>query len=211
MLNLLGVLSDRTLCKDRIPFKKRYLHAHGDWHVLLGTCWSSAVTFMYVTNFRSATRDIGPVSWSELYHFCRVIYFHSRRPSSHHFHSTNHCLLIRTHKTRTQRLTLHTMNVWSVRTRLAMMPSSLIYARCLGFLIIEAPDDAARDYISHEIMRCEGNGDQMDALAQFYITHLFRLSLLIILITALRLKTRVSSSRQQLIPLQLITALRNGQ
>jgi len=63
----------------------------------------------------------------------------------------------------------------------------LIYARCLGFLIIEAPDDVARDYISHEIMRCEGNGDQMNALAQFYITHLFRLcgSLLIILITAL--------------------------
>lgn len=59
----------------------------------------------------------------------------------------------------------------------------LIYARCLGFLIIEAPDDAARDYISHEIMRCEGNSDRMNALAQFYITHLFRLcgSLLIIL------------------------------
>jgi len=50
-----------------------------------------------------------------------------------------------------------------------------MYARCLGFLIIEAPDDDARDYISHEIMQCEGNGDRMNELAQLYINHLFRL------------------------------------
>jgi hypothetical protein len=30
-----------------------------------------------------------------------------------------------------------------------------MYARCLGFLIIEAPDDAARDYISHETVESQ--------------------------------------------------------
>jgi hypothetical protein len=30
-----------------------------------------------------------------------------------------------------------------------------MYARCLGFLIIEAPDNAARDYISHETVESQ--------------------------------------------------------
>jgi len=33
----------------------------------------------------------------------------------------------------------------------------LMYARCLGFLIIEAPNIAARDFISHEINECQGD------------------------------------------------------
>jgi len=62
-----------------------------------------------------------------------------------------------------------------------------MYARCLGFLIIEAPDDDARDYISHEIMQCEGNGDRMNELAQLYINHLFRLCESLFLIFSHRL------------------------
>jgi hypothetical protein len=51
----------------------------------------------------------------------------------------------------------------------------LMYARCLGYLILEAPDDNARNHISHEILRCNGDSDTMNSLAEFYIQRLFRL------------------------------------
>ena len=44
-------------------------------------------------------------------------------------------------------------------------------ACCLGFLIIKAPDAAARDYISHEIMECQGDGKRMNALALHQSSH----------------------------------------
>ena len=51
----------------------------------------------------------------------------------------------------------------------------LMYARCLGFLIIEAPSDEARDYLSSEITQCGGDVNKMNNLAKFYIENLFRL------------------------------------
>jgi len=51
----------------------------------------------------------------------------------------------------------------------------LMYARCLGYLITEAPNDSARDYIAREILTCVGDGEKLNELARFYINHLFRL------------------------------------
>ena len=51
----------------------------------------------------------------------------------------------------------------------------LMYARCLGYLITEAPDDDAREYIASEILTCMGDGEKMNELARFYMNHLFRL------------------------------------
>ena len=51
----------------------------------------------------------------------------------------------------------------------------LMYARCLGFLIIEAPSDKARDYLSSEITQCGSDVNKMNILAKFYIENLFRL------------------------------------
>jgi hypothetical protein len=51
----------------------------------------------------------------------------------------------------------------------------LMYARCLGYLITEAPTDGARDYIATEILTCMGDGEKMNELARFHINHLFRL------------------------------------
>ncbi|CAA7265206.1 unnamed protein product [Cyclocybe aegerita] len=51
----------------------------------------------------------------------------------------------------------------------------LMYARCLGYLIHEAPDDEARCHVSEEILLCERDPESMNLLAQFYIDHLFRL------------------------------------
>jgi len=51
----------------------------------------------------------------------------------------------------------------------------LMFARCLGYLILEAPTSAGRDMILDEILDCKGNRDDMEALAQLYIHHLLRL------------------------------------
>jgi len=48
----------------------------------------------------------------------------------------------------------------------------LMFARCIGYLILEAPTSAGRDIISDEILECKGNRDDMEALAQLYIHHL---------------------------------------
>ena len=57
----------------------------------------------------------------------------------------------------------------------------LMFARCLGYLILEAPTSAGRDMISDEILECKGNRDDMEALAQLYIHHLLRLCELTVL------------------------------
>ena len=57
----------------------------------------------------------------------------------------------------------------------------LMFARCLGYLILEAPTSAGRDMISDEILECKGNMDDMEALARLYINHLLRLCELIVL------------------------------
>ena len=49
----------------------------------------------------------------------------------------------------------------------------LMYARCLGYLISEAPDDNSRNVIANEILGCEAVG--MDGLAKLYIDHVVRL------------------------------------
>ena len=59
----------------------------------------------------------------------------------------------------------------------------LVYARCLGYLILEAPDFDARHLIVEEILECKANHDEMDSLAQLYINHLFRLCELLSLIS----------------------------
>ncbi|CAA7265222.1 unnamed protein product [Cyclocybe aegerita] len=51
----------------------------------------------------------------------------------------------------------------------------LMHARCLGYLIREAPDDEARCHVSEEILLCNGNPKSLNLLAKFYIEHLFRL------------------------------------
>jgi hypothetical protein len=51
----------------------------------------------------------------------------------------------------------------------------LIYARCLGYLISEAPTANARDVIGHEITECKADPEKMDKLADLYINHLLRL------------------------------------
>jgi len=57
----------------------------------------------------------------------------------------------------------------------------LMFARCLGYLILEAPTSAGRDMISDKILECNGNRDAMEALARLYINHLLRLCELIFL------------------------------
>lgn len=51
----------------------------------------------------------------------------------------------------------------------------LVYARCLGYLILEAPDANGRRIIAREITECMANRELMVKLARFYINHLFRL------------------------------------
>ena len=57
----------------------------------------------------------------------------------------------------------------------------LMFARCLGYLILEAPTSAGRDMISDEILECKCNRDDMETLAQLYIHHLLRLCELTVL------------------------------
>ncbi|KZP12565.1 hypothetical protein FIBSPDRAFT_754773, partial [Athelia psychrophila] len=50
----------------------------------------------------------------------------------------------------------------------------LIYARLLGYLMLESPSDESRDYITYEIIRCDGDNDRMNRLAKLYQDHLLR-------------------------------------
>jgi hypothetical protein len=54
-------------------------------------------------------------------------------------------------------------------------PQLTMHARCLGYLIIEATDDASRDYISEEILQCMADDKKLQDLAKLYIEHIFRL------------------------------------
>jgi hypothetical protein len=54
-------------------------------------------------------------------------------------------------------------------------PQLAIYARCLGYLLIEAIDDASRDYIAEEIVMCMDNDNSLEDLAKLYVNHIFRL------------------------------------
>jgi hypothetical protein len=40
-------------------------------------------------------------------------------------------------------------------------PQLAMHARCLGFLIIEAIDDASRDYITEEILQCMADDNKL--------------------------------------------------
>ena len=53
-------------------------------------------------------------------------------------------------------------------------PQLAINARCLGYLLIEAIDDASRDYVSEEIILCIDDDDKLKDLARFYVEHIFR-------------------------------------
>ena len=53
-------------------------------------------------------------------------------------------------------------------------PQLAMHARCLGYLIIEAIDDASRNYITEEILRCMADDDKLRDLAKLYVEHLFR-------------------------------------
>jgi hypothetical protein len=55
----------------------------------------------------------------------------------------------------------------------------LMYARCLGHLLREAPDDSARNILADVINECVIQRINMDELARFYINHLFRLCMLL--------------------------------
>ena len=57
-------------------------------------------------------------------------------------------------------------------------PNLLMYARCLGYLLLEAPTTDAQDFLAHEIIECATHRTDMDMLAEFYISHLFRLCML---------------------------------
>ncbi len=50
-----------------------------------------------------------------------------------------------------------------------------LYARCLGYLLQEAIDETSRDYVAAEIIRCNGDVQELNDLAKFYINHVFRL------------------------------------
>lgn len=51
----------------------------------------------------------------------------------------------------------------------------LMNARCLGYLILEAPGDDSRNVIVNESLGCEADSARMDALAKLYIDHVVRL------------------------------------
>ena len=53
-------------------------------------------------------------------------------------------------------------------------PQLAMHARCLGYLIIEAIDDASRNYITEEILRCMADDDKLRDLTKLYVEHLFR-------------------------------------
>ena len=57
-------------------------------------------------------------------------------------------------------------------------PNLLMYARCLGYLLLEAPTPDAQDFLAHQIIECTTQRTDMDMLAEFYINHLFRLCML---------------------------------
>ncbi|KZP12564.1 hypothetical protein FIBSPDRAFT_921823 [Athelia psychrophila] len=50
-----------------------------------------------------------------------------------------------------------------------------MYARLLGYLVLESPGDEGRDYITDEIIRCDSDNDRMNCLAKLYQDHLLRL------------------------------------
>ena len=54
----------------------------------------------------------------------------------------------------------------------------LMYSRCLGYLILEAPSPEARHIIANEIIDCVDQQSDLDGLAEFYISHVFRLCML---------------------------------
>lgn len=45
-----------------------------------------------------------------------------------------------------------------------------VHARLLGYLILEAPTPAGRDYISEEILNCEGNTAKLSELVKFFVS-----------------------------------------
>ena len=50
---------------------------------------------------------------------------------------------------------------------------SLMYYRCLGYLLLEAPSSAGQAFIADEIIECAKHPNDVGAeLAQFYINHL---------------------------------------
>jgi hypothetical protein len=65
---------------------------------------------------------------------------------------------------------LHEMEAIATNNKLR-----LIYARCLGYLISEAPTTSCRNVIVHEITECKADPNELDELADLYINHLLRL------------------------------------
>jgi hypothetical protein len=51
----------------------------------------------------------------------------------------------------------------------------LMYARCLGYFLLEMPGPNARHMVADEIFLCECDKGKMEQLAQLYINHVIRL------------------------------------
>ncbi len=45
----------------------------------------------------------------------------------------------------------------------------LVYARILGYLILEVPTDGGRDYISRKILSCEGDVSKLHDFAKLFL------------------------------------------
>lgn len=52
---------------------------------------------------------------------------------------------------------------------------ALIYARCLGYLLIELPMTRGQRMVAEDIILCNGNKDAMNCLAELYINHIIHL------------------------------------
>lgn len=50
-----------------------------------------------------------------------------------------------------------------------IIDKNLVYARILGYLILEAPADEGRDYICNEILTCKNNKSKLHDFAELFM------------------------------------------
>jgi hypothetical protein len=67
-------------------------------------------------------------------------------------------------------------------TGAALAGPPLIYARCLGYLLLELPDEGRR-VVAHEILECRLQNSDVNMLGKLYVDHLIRLCIVIYIST----------------------------
>jgi hypothetical protein len=61
------------------------------------------------------------------------------------------------------------------KTKEEQYTKEIVYGRCLGYLLTETSHTNGKRMVSDDIIKCDGQREKMNELAETYINHLIRL------------------------------------